>query len=149
MATVCVDASLVLAWLLPEELTAAAYAAKDMLERKGTELIAPSMLALEVPSVLRQSVHRGRVSAKYGDEAFASFQLMDIRVSHPRPLVERAWALGKTLNVGRLYDMYYLALAEIESCELWTADRRLANLAEQHPVAVRWIGDYHQETTSD
>lgn len=141
MATVCVDASLVLAWLLPEEHTRAAYALRDVLERKRAELIAPSMLAFEVSSALRQSVHRGRVSPEHGDVAFDSFRLLGIRISHPSSLVDHAWALGKTLNAGRLYGMYYLALADIEECELWTADRRLVNLASKRFPNVHWVGE--------
>lgn len=149
METVCVDASLILAQLLPETLSPAADAIMSRWADEGTELVAPPMLSMEVPSVLRQSVHTGRVSAAEGDRAFEDFLGMAIRIAHPRQLVEHAWQLGKDLNPGRLYDMYYLALAEIERCELWTGDRKLANLAERHPVPVRWIGDYSEETAND
>lgn len=145
MAAVCVDASLVLAWLLPEELSAKAFAQKAQWDEQNTELIAPPLLMAEVPSALRQSVYRHRVPLVQGDEAFKEFLEMGIRIRQPEGLLTHAWDLGKALNASRLYDMYYLALAEMERCELWTADRRLLNLAAPRWALVRWIGDVETE----
>jgi predicted nucleic acid-binding protein len=103
--------------------------------------VAPQLLTAEVPSVLRQAVHRRRISADEGDEAFGSFLGMGIRIRQPVRLMQRAWELGKVLDAPRLYDMCYVALAEMEQCELWTADRRLANLASRRTQFVRWVGE--------
>lgn len=147
MPPICLDASLVLLWFLREELSPSADALLDRWRGAGAEFIAPPMLAAEVPSVLRQAVYRGRITLQEGDEAFQAFLEMEIRIREPEGLLAQAWALGKTFNSPRLYDMYYLALADVEKCELWTADRRFADLAAPRFSLVRWIGDIPMETS--
>ncbi|MDO8614482.1 MAG: type II toxin-antitoxin system VapC family toxin [Dehalococcoidia bacterium] len=139
---VCLDASFVVAWLLPEEFTARAFALREEWEGKSAELIAPPLLPMETGSVLRQAIHRGRVSAEEGEEAFRQFRQMRIRITEPQALLDRAWELGRTLNAPRLYDMFYLALANIEQCELWTGDKRLFNASRGQYSAVNYLGDY-------
>ena len=141
MPPVCLDASLVLLWFLREPLSTRADALLQEWRTDGVEFIAPSLLMLEVPSVLRQAVHRGRVTTAEGDETLHAFLEMDIRIREPSDLLNRTWELGKTLNAPRLYDMYYLALAEIEACELWTADQRFVNLVAPHSALVRLVGE--------
>ncbi len=41
------------------------------------------------------------------------------------------------------YDAHYLALAQRENCEYWTADTRLWNAVKRRLSWVRWLGDYH------
>lgn len=141
MAGVCVDASLVVAWFLPEEFSDEAFALKERWVSEGVELVAPVMLASEVPSALRQAVYRGRVLPTEGDEAFATFLEMPIRTIQPESLLSRAWEIGKAVNAPRLYDVFYVALADIEGCELWTADRRLINLVRPRFPHVHWLGE--------
>ena len=45
------------------------------------------------------------------------------------------------MNAPRLYDAFYVALADIEGCELWTADRRLTNLVQPRFPQVHWLGE--------
>lgn len=142
MALLCVDASLVLAWLLPEELSDAAFALRQRWDAQEIELIAPPLLNVEVPSVLRQAAYRGRITLDEADEALGAFLEMGIRLRQPEGLLPQAWALAKALNAPRLYDMFYLALAEMEGCQLWTADRRLWNLVVGRSGLVKWVGDF-------
>ena len=141
MPPVCLDASLVLLWFLREPLSTRADALLQEWRTNDVEFIAPSLLMVEVPSVLRQAVHRGRVTTAEGDETLHAFLEIDIRIREPAGLLNRTWELGKTLNAPRLYDMYYLALAEIEACELWTADQRFVNLVAPHSSLVRLVGE--------
>ena len=146
MPPVCLDASLVLLWFLRDPLSPRADALLDEWRLAATELIAPPMLRAEVPSVLRQAVYRGQMNLEEGDEALQVFLGVGIRIREPDGLLARAWDIGKTLNAPRLYDMYYLALAEIEKCELWTADRRFVNLVAPRSSVVKWVGDLPSET---
>ncbi len=141
MAKVCVDASLVIAWLLPEELSDKAFALKARWDGQGVEFIAPALLASEVPSALRQAVHRRRIPIDEADEAFAAFLQMPISIIQPDDLLSRTWEIGKAVNAPRLYDAYYVGLSDIEDCELWTADRRLANLVQLRFPQVHWLGE--------
>ena len=46
-------------------------------------------------------------------------------------LSETAFDWSLRLQRANAYDAYYVALAEVLDCELWTADRRLVNAAQQ------------------
>ncbi|HSR30541.1 MAG TPA: type II toxin-antitoxin system VapC family toxin [Anaerolineae bacterium] len=62
--------------------------------------------------------------------------------SPPVHLHERALRWADRLGHSKAYDAHYLALAEQEGIELWTADRRLANGAQQAGAHwVHWIGE--------
>jgi predicted nucleic acid-binding protein len=143
---ICVDASLVGAWLLPEELSEKAVQLRDAFRSAGDQLIAPTLLVPEVTTALRKAVFRKRIDAEFGEEAFSAFVLLPIDLHEVRDLAADAWSWAKTLNAPRLYDMYYLALAERLECELWTADRRFVRLAGDRSKRVRWIGDLSFET---
>lgn len=149
MTAVCVDASLVLAWLLPEELSERAFALKELWDEEGVDLNAPPLLYIEVPSVLRQAIFRGRITPEEGEIALQAFLEMSIRRREPERLLTRSWDIAKSVNAPRLYDMFYLALAEIQGYDLWTADRRLANIAAPRPAPVNWVGDSSLGVTND
>lgn len=141
MAKVCVDSNIVISWLFEEEFTDRAYGARSTWKDRSDRLVAPPMLSFEAPSVIRQAVHGKRITGAEGDEALQTFLDLNIEILQPAHLVYEAWTIGKALNAPRLYDMYYLALASLITCELWTADRRLFNLASRAHPFVRWIGD--------
>jgi predicted nucleic acid-binding protein len=136
-----VDASLVLLWLLPEELSGLATALRERWLAEGAELIAPYLLPVEVPSALRQAVYRGRITEDEGQEAFEVFLDMEIRIIQPDRLLARTWEIGRATNAPRLYDIFYVTLAEMQGCQLWTADKRLVNQLEIRYPWVRWVGE--------
>jgi len=84
-------------------------------------------------------VYLKNLIAEEGDAAFQTFLQMPIRYSRRGEVIELAWQLSKTLNRPRAYDTAYLAVAQLNRCEFWTADKRLYNAA--HPALgwVRWI----------
>ena len=140
MTTVCVDASLVVLWLLPQELSDRAIALQSLWQSQQTDLIAPPLLFAEGPSVLRSAVFHGHLSADEGDEAFGIFCGLGIRpVSRP-DLHVRAWELAKELNTPRVYDMHYVALAELQRCEFYTADERLLRQIRARRPWAKGIG---------
>jgi len=106
------------------------------------EIIAPCHLAFEVTSVIRNHVYRGEINAEAGQGAFEAIQAQGIRLVHPEALQERAWELAQQFNRPTAYDAFYLALGEMASCEVWTADRRLYNAVQDTLQWVRWLGDY-------
>jgi predicted nucleic acid-binding protein len=71
---ICLDASLVLSWLLPEALSGQANKMKDQWLDDGEELVAPALLRAEVVSVLRNTVYTGKVTPAEGEEAFEAFE---------------------------------------------------------------------------
>lgn len=138
-SSICVDASLVLALLLPEELTTRVEVLWQEWLDARVEVVGPPLLFAEVTSVLRAAVFFGRIAPEDGEGYFTEFLSMGIRQVEPPDLQQRAWALARAHNRPRAYDAQYLAVAEALGSALWTADRRLTR-AVGHP-AVRWVGD--------
>ena len=139
MPTVCVDASLVLMLLLPDEHSEGVETLWSHWEQDQITLLGPPLLYAEVPSVLREAVFFGRIKPEEGERAFEAFFDMPIAISSRPDLHLLAWHLAKMHNRPKLYDSMYLAVAQAESCELWTGDRRLFN-AVNLPW-VKWIGE--------
>ena len=138
MASVCVDASLVLMLLLPDENNERVDALWSEWQREHTDLVAPPLLYAEVPSVIRAAVYFDRITSEEGNSAFETFCDMLIRVNARPDLHIIAWELALRHSRPRVYDAFYLAAAQTEGCDLWTGDRRLSN-AVSLPW-VRWIG---------
>lgn len=141
MARVCIDASVVLEVLLRQARASQIESLWGQWRQQGTELLGCPMLYAEVPSVLREKVHLGHITPEEGQEAFEIFCALDITPSRRDDLHLRVWELGKKVNASRLYDIQYVALADLEGCQLWTADQRLVNLVSGHCPWVRWVGD--------
>lgn len=89
------------------------------------------ILPFEAVSAIRASLTRKLITEQEGDVAFHNLQshLEDIGLQHPPELLLRAWEIAKQLGQGQVYDAYYVALAEILDCELWTADEKLYRAA--------------------
>ena len=49
--------------------------------------------------------------------------------------------LAKEFNLPVCYDMQYLAVAELEDCELWTCDKSLVNSLKDKVKRIRWVGE--------
>ena len=106
-----------------------------------TIMIAPALLAFEVTSTLRRMVFLGELSDDDGDEAFQRYQQFRIRLSHRKEIFPVAWTLARRFERPRVYDATYLALAQLNECEFWTADKRLFNAVGAKLTWVRWLGN--------
>lgn len=140
MGRICLDASLVLAWLLPPERTPRVAHIWDDLLRKGDQLLGPPLLFIEVTSVLREKLVQKQITSQEAEAAFSDFQLLPIERAWPRELHTKAWEVANALNQRKAYDAHYLALAEIEGCELWTADQRLYNAVGGRMPQLKLVG---------
>ena len=138
MPQVCVDASLVITLLLPEEGSAHVQALWSQWQRQQIVPFGPPLLYAEVPSVLRRAVFYGRLTSQAGDLTFENFCQLGIAISARTELHLLAWNLAKAHNRPRAYDTMYLAAAQAEGCDLWTGDRRLVNAVDL--PWVRWLG---------
>lgn len=137
---VCVDASLLIRTLVPGSYSEQATALLTRWLDEEVNLIAPALFAFEVTSTLRRLVHLREITSDRGDEAFQEFLRLPIRLFHRRAIFPLAWELAKDFNLSRAYDASYLALAQIQQCDFWTADERLYNSVHARLPWVRWIG---------
>lgn len=143
---VCVDASLAVRWVVPEDYSEQAL---DLLAAWGasqTELFAPTHMLYEVNSTLRFLVSQKVISDEIGDGAFSRLRKLRIRLTSRAAIFPLAWKLARHLNQPTTYDTVYLALAQILDCELWTADRKFYNVARSQAPQIKWIGDYQGQT---
>ncbi len=144
--SVCVDASVAVAWLSYEQHTAIANALRQEWREKGIQMVGPSLFHAEVASTLRRYVYFKRILPEEGEEAFSIYLDIPIRIIDERKVYRKAWELAKEFDLPRTYDMQYLAVAELEDCEFWTSDKRLVNSLQGKISRIRWVGEHSRKS---
>ncbi|MGE5560591.1 MAG: type II toxin-antitoxin system VapC family toxin [Chloroflexota bacterium] len=136
--SICVDASLIVKCLVsePDSNTALVW----LRSHRGEDMIAPTFIVAEVASALRKKVRRRELTHAESLEAMAAFGLLEIRTVPEHDIACRALELSAELNQSTAYDTIYLALAEHEQCEYWTADARFANAVSPKYPFIRLLG---------
>ena len=115
-----VDASVVVKWLVTEELSDEAASLLD----RGSTLVAPELVFAEASNALWAMCRRGDIgTAEFGD-ATDALRAAPVVVPHPmRRLTVAAARLAVDLD-HPVYDCFYLALAILEQYPVVTADGR-------------------------
>jgi len=142
--TVVVDTSIAIKWVLNEPDSDIAQALLVEWIDRGVTILAPSLLAYEVANVLHQNVRRKEITREEAKKALRKVLLSELEIdfSSNLDLGIQALELADQYNLPAAYDAHYLALAEREGCELWTADTRLWNSIKGKFSWARWMGDY-------
>ena len=138
-----IDSNLISAVVLPLPYSDQATQKIIAWKRAGAELLAPVLLEYEIAAILRKAVVARWLTTDLAVEAISKVLALNVRCLTPTAhLHERALRWADRLGHSKAYDAQYLALAEQEGIELWTADRRLVNGAQQVGVHwVHWIGE--------
>lgn len=136
--SIVVDANLVAALVLPLPYSDRAREVTAAWKQSISELVAPLLLEYEMATILRKAVAADLLTVDLADEAFQQILELGIRCLLPTPQLHASalrWAarLGQT----KANDAHYVALAEQQQSELWTADRRLASAA--HQAGMVWV----------
>ncbi len=152
--TVVVDTSIAIKWVLREDDSQTAFALLTEWTDKDFQVIAPALLAYEVANGLYKKIRKGEISLARAREALAEVLLIGLELdfSQDPTLSTRAIELANQYGLSAAYDAHYLALAESEGCEFWTADKRLWNAISGKLAWVRWMGNYqptNQHTSPD
>ena len=142
MNTVCIDASIAIAWLSYGKYTDPANALRQEWLKNGVELVGPPVFHTDVISVLRQQVRLKKMLSEEAEEAFSICLEIPIRIVEGSDVNRTAWRLLRDSGLTSAYDAQYLAVAETEDCPLWTADRRLVTAETGKTGRVKWLGDY-------
>ena len=101
----------------------------------------PPLFFSEAMNVIRTRVYRNLLIEAEGDAVFQTLKLFPVIPLSPSQPFEEAWNLAKRFHLAQTYDAEYLALAQQENCEFWTADRNLLNsLGTACPNWVKPIG---------
>jgi predicted nucleic acid-binding protein len=137
-----VDCSVIGKWELPvEDHTPEAMELFRDWQARAVRVHSPDLLPSEIGSVFLRAVRRNRITV---DEARASIRNLlsfNYTLHDSRPLVPRTFEIARQHNQ-RIYDCFYVALAEREGIEFWTSDQRLYNALRIHFPFVRFIADY-------
>jgi len=90
------------------------------------EQVAPSVVDVEVISVIRRDQLLGRLDPTAAAQAVADLRDWPGERFRHQPLLDRVWELRATI---RAWDGFYVALAEVLEATLVTSDARLAAAA--------------------
>jgi predicted nucleic acid-binding protein len=142
-STVVLDASFVLKWVLNEPDSSKALALLTEWVGEEVVMLAPALLAYEAANALYQHVRSGKFSADAAKQSLTDVILKGLTFdfSSDLALSMRAIELAGQYNLSATYDPHYLALAEREGCEFWTADLKMWNVIRGKIDWVHWIGD--------
>ena len=101
----------------------------------------PALFPYKVVAALRKKVYQGRLAL---EECAAAVDILlgaNVEVVTASGLHQRAWKLAHHFHRPTAYDAHYLALAEMERCEFWTADERLYNSVKDGFPLIHWLGE--------
>ena len=141
---VVVDASIAIKWVLEEPDSDRADTLLAEWINKGKLILAPDLLVYEITNALYRKVRKGEITLERAKEALTEISLTEIEFdfSSDFALSTRALELANYFSLPATYDSHYLALAEREGCELWTADLRMWNSVKGKLDWLRLLGDY-------
>ncbi len=143
-SSVVVDTSIALKWAINEYDSNTALALLASWVDQGIEIIAPALLAYEATNSLYRRVRRGDIPFEDAERGLKEVILTVINLDFAQDAIlnVQAMKLAKRFNLPAAYDAHYLAMAESENCELWTADKRLWNSIQGKLDWVHWIGNF-------
>lgn len=136
---VVVDASVALRWVLKDEKEPQADALLHQWAISLTDILVPPLFLSEITNALYISVRRQRLNSDEAKLALQTILQLGTKVVEPPELYLRSLELAVNYGTTNAYDTLYMALAEIEGCELWTADERLARSLKTVPSWLKVI----------
>ena len=141
---VVVDASLAIKWAILEEDSDKAETLLDEWTQAAMTLIAPALFIYEVTNTIYRKVGRTLVTLDEAKQVLEKLLRRGPILDMPQDaaLSLRAMDLAQQFRLPATYDAHYLALAEREVCDYWTADERLWNVIKQTLPWVRWLGSF-------
>ena len=142
---VVVDASVALKWVLQETDSERAIMLLDKWINENKQMIAPALFTYEVTNIIYRQIGKGQLTF---DEATLGLRKLfsigvSLRFSEYEDISMQAMNIAHQFHLPASYDAHYLALAEQQNCEYWTADTRLWNTVKGRLSWIRWLGDYH------
>ncbi len=139
MKKIVVDTSIAVKWFVPEIHSDAAARLLDA----EFVLCAPDLIGPELANTLWKKMRRGDISRAQAGEILAAFDAMPIEIVPSKVLLPAAFQVAAALDRS-VYDCLYVALAVMQKCPVFTADRKFhaAVLKSTAFTAhLRWIED--------
>ncbi|HYV39060.1 MAG TPA: type II toxin-antitoxin system VapC family toxin [Gemmataceae bacterium] len=133
------DSNVALKWVLPEADSGRAIRLRDEYRLGIHELLAPDIFPSEIANGLASAERQKRI--RTGESAIFLNDILSAApaLHHSSSLLLRAMEVSISTKQA-VYDCIYLALAEMEGCELVTADDQLARgLRPSFPFIVSLV----------
>lgn len=124
-STVCVDASLVVRYVLDDQADEVDAAWRAWLT-DGVSLHAPTLLVYEVVNAVHRLAAAGIRSVELCAAALEAGLQLPIELHGDAELHRQAFDLAGEHRLAAAYDAHYLAVARRLDAPLWTCDARLA-----------------------
>lgn len=135
---VCVDASLVMKWLVPEEGSEEALRLYEHWRKDDVQLLAPALLDFEVGTALRQKIVRGLLNPDDLYLIHDFYRRLDLLLIHPMELIPKTLAIAASIGQPTVYDASYLLLAKEQGIDFVTADRKFYEAASPSFPTVKF-----------
>ena len=139
---IVLDASVAVKLVFPEQHSDRALALLNATIQTGDTVLAPPLLPFEVANAIRQRMIRQGLALPRADQIMIRFLSFPITLTAPAGLYNQAIALADAHNLPAAYDAHYVALAQSQSCDLWTDDQRLIRTVGGSLSFVRAIATY-------
>ncbi|MBM3119305.1 MAG: type II toxin-antitoxin system VapC family toxin [Chloroflexi bacterium] len=139
MTKVVVDASLALRWVLKDEKEPSADALLQQWIVSSIEILVPPLFLAEITNALYLSFKRKRLTLDEAGLALRSILELGIQVAEPPRLYLQSLQVAAEYSLTNAYDAQYVALAQIEDCQLWTADERLVSNIQPSPSWLKLV----------
>ena len=141
--TIVVDTSIALKWVLSETDSHIATSLLAEWTKRRIDIVAPALLLYESANILYREARADRitfVTASNGLDVI--LKAVALECLEDSKLSVRAMELARQYGLPAAYDTHYLALAEREGCELWTADTRMWKAVRGQLNWVRNMSDH-------
>ena len=143
MGSVVLDSNIVFASIIQVPYSLAARTLIGQLADEEIDFPVPGIWEYEIVSALRKFIYSGHLNQEVAFESLKhifSMGFTTISQTFESHLLALQWA--ERLGQFVAYDAQYLALAEQIGADFWTADRRLAHIAQENGAAwVHWLGE--------
>ena len=138
----CVDASVVAKWLVDEIDSARSFLLYERIAESGGIFVAPEYLLAEVSSAIYKRVRLGSLSLDDALPLIDEAQALAVMIMSPSGIHRRAFEIAAQFGLKWIYDAFYVALAEIVGCDLWTADEALHAAVSGAHTNVHLLAEY-------
>ena len=134
MSVYCLDTSIWIKYLCPDEQEA--RATELVSNALSARLVLPSFAWAEIASVLRQKVRSKLLTTDEAEILYRAFCQFALDYVDGEKVRSRAWEIAEQYQLLTLYDSVFLAVAEQESAQYWTADLVLLKKLIRRPSYV-------------
>jgi predicted nucleic acid-binding protein len=137
MKRVCLDANIWIKILTEESDTLQAQDLVVQLFKERTQIIAPSIMKMEVGSILRKKWSRNLLNQESLNELWSKFLTLPIVYIELKQTYDDAWRIAEANRLIHLYDAVYLSVSE--GIPFWTADERLFNSITETSAFIKLL----------